>query len=232
MTGTSRRWLSTGGAILGAAVLFEVLAIVPASRWAGVVVEWMRHAGTLGVVVFAVVYVAAAVFMLPGSVLTAGAGLAFGTWRGLLIVSPVSVLAASVAFFAGRTLARPWVERRLANMPTVHAIDAAIGDSGWRLVLMLRLSPLLPFNLLNYALSLTRVSFGEYVAGSFLGMLPGTLLYVSIGAAVADLAALSTRTPSPIERAFFWTGLAVTIGLTAYVTRLARRALATTLESR
>jgi len=231
---SGRRWLKLGGLIGVIALILEVAAVVPATRWAAELVAWMRGAGLFGVLAYAGVYVAAAILLLPGSVLTAGAGLAYGPWLGILIVSPVSVLAATLAFLIGRTIARPWVERRVGSDPTLKAIDAAIGRDGLKVVLLLRLSPVFPFNVLNYALSLTRVRTREYVLGSFIGMLPGTFLYVYIGSAVADVAALANGTAASAtsaQRLMFWLGLAATLGVTIYLTRLARRALTEALHT-
>lgn len=225
---SGRRWLKVGGLIGVIALVFEVAAVVPLSRWAVELVAWVRGAGAVGVLAYASIYVAAAVLLLPGSVLTAGAGLAYGPWLGILIVSPVSVLAASLAFLVGRTAARPWVERRVGHDPKLKAIDAAIGRNGLKVVLLLRLSPVFPFNVLNYTLSLTQVRARDYVLGSFVGMLPGTFLYVYIGSAVGDAAALlnpSGATATTAERVVYWIGLAATLAVTVYLTRLARQAL-------
>lgn len=225
---SGRRWLQIGGAIGVVAIIAGVVAFAPLSLWATELVTWIRGAGIVGVLAFAGVYVGAALLLLPASVLTAGAGLAYGPWLGILLVSPVSVLAATLAFIVGRTVARPFVDRRVGNDPRIKAIDTAIGRNGLKVVLLLRLSPIFPFNVLNYALSLTRVRLRDYVLGSFIGMLPGTFLYVYIGSALANVTALSDRAASETttaERVFYWVGLAATLAVTIYLTRLARRAL-------
>ena len=98
----------------------------------------------------------------------------------------MSVAAATLAFVLGRTVARGWIARRIAGSPRFAAVDEAIGENGFRIVLLLRLSPLFPFNLLNYALGLTRLSLRDYVVASALGMLPGTILYVYLGSLVTS----------------------------------------------
>ena len=127
----------------------------------------------------------------------------------------------------GRYLARSAIESKVANYPRFAAIDRAIGEQGRKIVFLLRLSPVFPFNLLNYALGLTKVRFVDYVIAS-LGMIPGTLLYVYYGQVIGDVAALASGVD--VERgAGYYTvlavGLAATIVVTTLVTRIARRAL-------
>ena len=226
------RWVKIGGAAVVVALAAGAAVFLPVGEWAAQLVEWVRGAGVAGVAVYAAVYVIATVLMLPGSILTAGAGLAYGPWWGILLVSPVSVAAATVAFLLGRTVARGWIARRSAADPTFRAVDAAIGRHGLKIVLLLRLSPVFPFNILNYALGLTRVRLRDYVLGSFVGMLPGTFLYIYFGSLVGDVAMLSTgAAPAGTTRQVFsLVGLAATVAVTIYITRVARRALADELS--
>lgn len=194
------------------------IASVRGSRW--------------GVPIFSAVYVVSTVLLLPASLLTLVAGFLYGPLWGLLLVSPVSVVAAVAAFAVGRSFGRGWVARRLEGSPRVAAIDQAIGSEGLKLVILLRLSPVLPFNLLNYALALTRVRFRDYLIGSAVGMLPGTFLYVYLGSLVTSTGALlSGKRPDagPLGSALYWGGLAATAAATVVITRVARRALQETL---
>jgi uncharacterized membrane protein YdjX (TVP38/TMEM64 family) len=200
-------------------------ALLPVGHWASAFVERMRHAGAAGVAIFAAIYLIAPLLLLPASVLTLGAGFLYGPLWGTLLVSPLSVAAASIAFLLGRTLARRVVERRIARDARFAAIDRAVGDSGFRIVLLLRLSPVIPFNLLNYALGLMRVRFRTYLLASFIGMLPGTFLYVYLGSAATSAAQLSLHTSGPAGRAAFWVGIAATIAVVFVLTRTARSAL-------
>lgn len=221
------RWIRYGlGAGIGA-LLLEATLVLPLSQWAAQLIDWIRGAGATGVAVYAAVYIAATVLLLPGSLLTVGAGLAYGPVFGTLLVSPVSVTAATLAFLLGRTVARSWVAGRVGNDTRLAAIDAAIGRHGFKIVALLRLSPVLPFNLLNYALGLTGVRLRDYVAASFLGMLPGTLLYVYLGSLVTTVTALGTnRGPAGTAQQFlYWAGLGATLVATLFITRIARRAL-------
>lgn len=218
--------------VLGAIAAVYLLQV---DDWVLGFVDSIRGAGAIGVAIFATAYVAGTILLLPGSVLTAGAGFAYGPLWGTLIVSPVSVVAATLAFVLGRTAARGWIARRIAGNPRFAAIDEAIAESGFKIVLLLRLSPLFPFNVLNYALGLTRVSLRDYVVASVLGMLPGTALYVYLGSIVtsaSELAGGGREGPGASRSILYWGGLAATLGATWLLTRGARRALSRTIDSR
>ncbi|HEY6000924.1 MAG TPA: TVP38/TMEM64 family protein [bacterium] len=188
---------------------------------------WVAGLGPAGAVAFVAIYVAACVLMLPGSVLGLGAGAIYGVARGTAIVSVASTLGATAAFLVGRHLARGWVARRIAGNPRFAAIDAAVGREGWKIVGLTRLSPVFPFNLLNYAYGLTSVRLRDYVLASWAGMLPGTLLFVYLGSLAGSLATLGAAEArrSPAQWALFGVGLAATVAVTVLVTRIARRAL-------
>ncbi len=221
----SRRWIFA--AVLVASIAAAVLTL-PIDTWLVALVDWIRAAGPGGVAVYGAVYVAATLLLLPGSALTAGAGFAYGPLWGTLLASPVSVLAATLSFALGRTVARGWVARRIADWPRFAAVDHAIGEDGFRTVLLLRLSPLFPFNLLNYGLGLTRVRPRDYVLGSLLGMLPGTALYVYLGSLVTSAGELSSGRASDAGAAgpvLYWVGFGATLVVTVVITRSARRAL-------
>jgi len=217
-----------------AALLIAALVFLPINQWALLLVEWIHSAGALGVLVYALAYVLATVLLLPGSILTLGAGFAYGPVWGTLLVSPVSVLAATLAFVLGRTLARNWVSRRMEQHPRFAAISDAIRASGFKIVLLLRLSPIFPFNLLNYALALTRVPLREYVIASFVGMLPGTFLYVYLGSLVTNASELLSGRRPPLGaggQILYWGGLVATLLVVVLITRIARRALNRALQS-
>jgi len=214
-------------ALLVVAGLIFASSKIPIARYIEKPAEWIRDAGALGVVVYGLAYVLLTVLLIPGSVVTLLAGYAYGVVKGTMIVSPASVAAATAAFVLGRTVARRWVAARVEKNPRFAAIDRAVGRSGFKIVALLRLSPVFPFTLLNYALGLTRVRLRDYVLASFLGMLPGTVMYVYLGSLVTSAAALAggSREKTPAEFALYGLGLLATIGVTVYVTRLARRAL-------
>lgn len=198
-------------------------------------VEWVRQAGVPGALTFGGVYVGATVLLLPASVLTLGAGFVWGPFVGFAVVLPSATLAATVAFLLGRTVARGWVQRRVADNPRFRAIDEAVGSGGFRMVLLLRLSPLFPFNLLNYMLGLTRVSARDFILGSIIGMAPGTFMYLYLGSLVTSASQLlSGERPSagPLGTALYAVGLIATIVVTVWITRTARAALSKTLAEK
>lgn len=188
---------------------------------------WVDGLGVWGPVAFIAGYALATVAFVPGSLLTLAAGAIFGLAKGTAFVLVAATLGASGAFLVSRYLARGFVERRLAGNARFTAIDRAIGTEGRKVVLLLRLSPVIPFNLLNYALGLTRVRFVDYLVAS-IGMLPGTLLYVYTGKVAGDVARIAGGAAAPGGLASYGVvavGLAATLAVTLVITHTARRAL-------
>ena len=222
------------------AVVAAICAVWLLGRWLGGAIPafkaWVDGLGFWGPVAFIAGYAAAVVAFVPASALTLAAGATFGLVRGTAYVFVAASLGACLAFLVARHGARAAVERRIAGDRRFAAIDRAIGQQGRRIVLLLRLSPVFPFTLLNYALGLSRVRFVDYAVGC-VGMLPGTLAYVYSGKLAADVATAASGAGgggSAVQRALLAAGLVATIAVTALVTRLARRALAeaTALEDR
>jgi uncharacterized membrane protein YdjX (TVP38/TMEM64 family) len=209
------------------AVLLAAARTLPVDRHLLALVEWIRGAGLPGTAVYVIVYVLGAVLLFPGSVLTLGAGFAYGVVQGTAVVWVAANLGAALAFLLGRTLARDWIAAQVAGNERFAAIDRAVGTRGFRIVLLTRLSPVFPFNLLNYAYGLTRVRLSDYVLGSMIGMLPGTAMYVYIGSLITSVTELAAGQSSAgaAEQIFYAAGLVATVGATLYVTRVARRAL-------
>ena len=187
----------------------------------------MSGLGSIAPLVFIPLYVVACVLFIPGSILTLSAGFLFGLVRGSIYVSVAATLGATLAFLVGRYFARQWVAARLANYPKFKAVDEAVAREGWKIVALTRLSPVFPFNLLNYAFGLTNVRVRDYIIASWAGTLPGTILYVYLGSLAGDLTRVATgeaeRTPA--EWAFYAIGLLATIAVTIYVTRVSNHAL-------
>ncbi len=186
--------------------------------------NWVDQLGPTGPAIFILIYVVACVFFIPGSALTLGAGAIFGVVKGSVFVSVGSTLGATAAFLVGRYIARDWVARKIAKNEKFTAIDQAVGGEGWKIVGLTRLSPVFPFSLLNYAYGLTNVSLRDYVLASWIGMMPGTVMYVYLG----SLARLGVEAQSATraQTALKIVGLLATVAVTVYVTRIARRALA------
>lgn len=213
-----------------------IVALLLGGRRLGALVPeltaYVQSLGTWAPLVFILVYLLATVAFVPGSLLTLAAGAMFGLLRGTLYVMLGATLGASAAFLVARYLARKTVARRLTASPRFAALDTALGREGRRIVLLLRLSPLFPFNLLNYLLGVTKVSFLDFFIAS-IGMLPGSLLYVYYGRVAGDVAALAGGVAPPRGPAYYALlaiGLAATVTVTAVVTRAARRALAASTQ--
>lgn len=200
---------------------------LPLRHWLERFVDWASGTGPAGLVAFAVLYMIAAVLFVPGSVLTSGAGWVFGLWRGTLVVSAGATLGAAASFLIARYLARERVAQWAQENPGFAALDRAVGKEGGKIVFLVRLSPIFPYTLVNYLFGLTRVGFFPYLLASWIGMLPGTILYVYLGFAGRALAGTTTGpgVGSLWEGIFWGVGLAATALLTFYLTRLARRAL-------
>ena len=219
--------------LLAAAITAVILA---GRRFAGIIPEfaaWVQNQGPTGAILFVVGYVIATVAFVPGSLLTLAAGAIYGLGRGTVLVFIAATVGASAAFLISRYLARGAVERRLAGHAKFSAIDRAVGREGRRIVFLLRLSPLFPFNLLNYALGLTRVRFLDFVVAS-VGMVPGTLLYVYYGKVIADVARLAAGAPASRGWGYYLVlalGLVATIAVAIVVSRIARRALLEATEA-
>lgn len=207
--------------------LIAALVFLPIKQWLIQALQWTQGLGMWGPVFVVLFYILACVFLLPGSVLTIGTGFVFKLFVGTITVSIGSTLGACAAFLVGRTIARNWIARKIAANPKFTAIDNAVAKQGFKIVFLTRLSPIFPFNLLNYAFGLTKVSFRKYALASWIGMLPGTIMYVYFGAGLRSLADAATGgiETGTTGRIFFWFGMAATIIVTVFVTRLARKAL-------
>lgn len=214
-------------------LVLVVIAVVAAGKYFNVqdqlktALQWVSGLGPLGYLAFGVIYILAAVLFIPGSVLTLGAGVVFGVVTGSLVVIVSATLGATAAFLIGRYLARDWVSRQIEGNEKFKAIDEAVATEGWKIVGLTRLSPIFPFNLLNYAYGVTQVSLRDYFLASFFGMMPGTVMYVYIGSLAGDLATLGSegRTRTPAEWGLYVVGLLATVAVTVYVTKVARKAL-------
>ncbi len=188
---------------------------------------WVDSLGPVGAITFIFLYILATVAFLPGSILTLGAGVVFGVVAGSFYVFLGATLGAAAAFLVGRYLARGWVANKIADNRKFKVIDQAVSREGLKIVLLTRLSPVFPFNLLNYAYGVTGVSLKDYVLGS-VGMIPGTIMYVYIGSLAGNLATLGTDA-QPTNPALQWIiriiGLVATVAVTLYVTKVAKKAL-------
>ncbi len=217
-------WFVTITLLITAGLYFDVQHLLKD------ILDWIDTLNQAAPLVFVLIYVIACVLFIPGSVLTLGAGLVFGVIWGTVLVSLASTIGASCAFLIGRYFARDYIANKLLGNKKFASIDDAVGKEGWKIVFLTRLSPVFPFNLLNYAFGLTKVNFKDYLLASWVGMMPGTVMYVYIGSLAGSLATLTAvgtqeHARSGTEWAMFVVGLIATITVTVYVTRVAKKAL-------
>ncbi|SRR6266567_1877713 len=215
--------------------LFLAMRFLPVRQWLTSFNNWVAQMGVAGIFIFIGVYLVATVLLAPGSVLTIGAGFAFGLWKGFLAVSAGATIGAALAFLVARFIARDKIAAIARRNEKFRKIDDAIGKRGAKLIFLLRLSPVIPFNLSNYLCGLTGVKFWSYVLASWVGMMPGTFLYVYIGTAGKAAVAAAAGGEAVKHGWQYWTfmgvGLAATIFVTIWVTKIARDALTETTDS-
>ncbi len=196
-------------------------------EWLRNALEWINSQGAVGGIAFIVLYIVATVAFLPGSILTLGAGVVFGVVLGSVYVFIGATIGAIAAFLVGRYLARGWVASKIAGNEKFAAVDNAVGREGLKIVLLTRLSPVFPFNLLNYAYGVTGVSLKDYILGT-IGILPGTIMYVYLGSLAGNIATIGTG-EQPSNPTVVWAiriiGFIATVAVTLYVTKVARKAL-------
>jgi len=209
--------------------LFLAMQFLPIQQLLGNFNTWVALMGVGGIFIFIGVYAVATVLLAPGSILTIGAGFAFGLWKGFLAVSAGSTLGAALAFLVARFIARDKVEAIAKGNDKFRRIDNAIGKQGAKLIFLLRLSPVIPFNISNYLYGLTSVKFWPYVLASWIGMIPGTFLYVYIGTA-SQAAVSAAASGEAVKHGWqYWAltsvGLAATVIVTIWITKIARDAL-------
>lgn len=224
----AERWVRFGSIVIIIACLAAVGRLLPLGLAMDRVSGTIAGMGVWGPLVFALVYVLATILFVPGAVLTLAAGALFGLAWGTAAVSIGSTIGAAVAFVIARYMARAWVKRQLTRFPKFHAIDRAIAERGWEVVALLRLSPVIPFNMQNYAYGLTAIRLWPCVFASWLAMLPGTFAYVYIGyagrASVASVVVAEGAGRSVGQWIMLVVGLIATIAATVYITKFARRA--------
>ena len=204
----------------GLAALVAAYVLLPVQDWAEALQSWLEDLGWVGYVAFVLIYAVGTLCLVPGALLTLAGGLAFGLW-GFPLVVVGATLGAAMAFLAGRHLVRDRVEAKIEDSPKLTAIDKAIEEDGWKIVGLLRLSPAIPFSLQNWILGATKVDFLPYVAATFFGIMPGTLLYVwiaSLGSGGGEGGAA--------KWAFFGVGILATLAVTILVGRKAKAKLA------
>lgn len=215
---------------IGLALLIILLSVgasfLPLKDWVKAFSDWAKNLGALGVLVFIGAYALASVLFLPGWLFTVAAGLVYGILGGFGVALAGATLGSTLAFLCGRYLVRGKVESATKDNEKFQAIDKAIGEEGWKIVGLLRLSPLIPFNAQNYFYGVTSIKFWPYVLATFVGIMPGTLLYAYLGGAgKAGLGGGDSSGGGALKWTFLGVGLVATVVVTIYVSKVAKNAL-------
>ena len=192
--------------------------------------EWIRTAGPKGWAVFAAIYLLCTLLMLPASILEGATGFLLGPILGAAVASLSATFSATICYLLAKTVLRDFVAKRVEQDPRFRAIDATIEDGGTYLVVLLRLSPLAPFNVINYMLGLTRVRTRQFVLGTWIGSLPAVILYTWMGSTLHNLTDL-VGDGAQVNPTAQWVGLATTLVASVLVARFAHKALNTALAS-
>lgn len=198
--------------------------------WVHQVVHWMQQiqaAGWAGWIIFILVYAAACLLFIPGSIFTIGAGAVYGFWAGTAIVLVGNGVGSMLCLLVTRYLLRDWARKQFARNPRLKAMEDAVAQDGWRIVCLTRLSPVMPFSLINYSLGLTDISAFKFLFATEVGAIPSTCVYVYIGSLIGNLTRIGPdlRAHRPLTWTLQGIGLALTIAVTVYVTRVASRSL-------
>tara|TARA_Y100000588_G_C13938202_1_gene788867 strand:- start:24 stop:722 length:699 start_codon:yes stop_codon:yes gene_type:complete len=204
-----------------------VTTIFPVSDWILFGSKWIDENQVLAGLTYITAYTIATILVIPGTILTVTAGFLFGIPLGIAIVSAGSLSGACCSFLISRFFARDWVSNKFIKFPLFNALDTASKEKGFLIILLARLSPLFPYNILNYALGLTAVTFKNYILASWIGMAPGITIYVSIGAATKNISGLASSEIQyeNIQQLFFIAGLVATLILLTIVMRMANKTL-------
>jgi uncharacterized membrane protein YdjX (TVP38/TMEM64 family) len=187
----------------------------------------IQTAGWVGWLMFIGLYAACCVFFVPASVLTIAAGAVYGMWGGSALVLAGNALGALICLLLTRYLFRDWARRQISRYEKLKAVEEAVQKDGWKIVFLTRLSPLMPFSLINYALGLTKLSAWRFLLATEVGSIPATAVYVYLGTLMGNLAKVQSdlHGHQTVRWEFQGAGLVVTIGVTIYVTHLASQAL-------
>ncbi len=218
-------WIRGLALIAGIVVLIVLARTLPVGSWIAEFNHLVADLGAAGVLVFIAVFAVAMVLFVPGTFFALGAGFAFGLGWGMFAAVSGATLGATAAFLIARYAARDWVRGWTRERRRLKALDRAVARKGWRVVALLRLSPVFPFPVLNYVLGLTGVRLVSYVAATAAGILPGTFLYVAIGYAGRTGLQPSPEPGDQLRLVILGGVLLLTLGITVYLTAYARRVL-------
>ncbi len=187
-------------------------------------ITWIQGQGILGAFIFSILYAVFVVGLLPGAILTLAAGFLYGLWGGVAVVLPGAIVGAGISYHLSKRWGRSRVESKMENFPKFMAYSRAVSERGFFVGTLLRLSPVIPFGLLNYFLGVTKISPRDYWLSTSVGIIPGTFLYVYLGSTAAELSKVS-ETGGSEKMIISVVGLVVTLITVVLVTRSANRIL-------
>jgi uncharacterized membrane protein YdjX (TVP38/TMEM64 family) len=180
---------------------------------------------------FVMIYIVACLTFFPGFILTMGAGILFGTLKGTIYVSIGATMGAALGFLISRYLARQWVQKKFSRNAKFRAIDEAVASEGWKIVGLIRLSPVFPFIPMNFLFGLTKIPFWQFFFATWAGILPVCVLFVYLGTLLGDIAALGTQPIAAGKTKWIVSGIGIgtAVVVSVVISRIARRALAARL---
>lgn len=219
------RWALLGLLVVGLALAYTLL---PLKEWLTEIARALRGLGPIAFALYVATYVVASLLILPAVLLSIGAGFAWGALGGFAIAVPAATLAATCAFLVSRFFFSGRFRSWLLHRPRLHAVERAVNEKGAPLVFLLRLSPMLPFPVLNYIFGLTLIPYRAFALATFIGMMPITFMWTYVGSLGAELGGLDGDTPGKLGAAkigFGVVGGLVTLAVSIWVGRAARKAL-------
>jgi uncharacterized membrane protein YdjX (TVP38/TMEM64 family) len=196
-----------------------------------VTLEWIDNLGPWKPFWFVLTYIVACLTFFPGFILTMGGGILFGIIEGTLYVSIGATIGAGAAFLLSRYVARDWVISKFADNIKFRAIDDAVASDGWKIVSLVRLSPVFPFIPMNFVFGLTSIPFWHFVAATWFSIIPVTALFVYLGTLMGDIASLGTQPIAAGKTKWIVTGVGIvtTVIVSVLISRIARKALSNRL---
>lgn len=200
------------------ALIVIAWAFLPMDDWLDQLSRWVDSLGLWGIVVFAIIYIVATTALIPGAPLSIMGGLLF-TWWALPLVWVSAVIGAAIAFVIARYLAKKSAQKVTRSNQSFNAIDRVLVEDGWKIVMLVRLSPLVPFNLQNYFFGTTNIQFWHYICATAVGIIPGSTMYVYLGAAA------SAAGDSVYQWLLLGVGLLATIFVAWYISHKAKQQL-------
>ncbi len=211
------------------ALVALVLLVTPAPQYVLALANWFKQAGARGIACYVALYAIGSLLVAPGSALTLLAGFAYGTLPGFAIALPAASVAAWLNFLFARYVGHDWVERTLARDSRWRRVRDAAAQHGFVWVVLLRLSPVVPFAVLNYLMGVSQIRQRDFVVASALGKAPSTLAYVYVGSALQVLTTPGDDAQNPWTEGLFWVGLAATVTVAVQLTRVIKRRTETLL---